>query len=73
MTLEPARMALGQEYFVDATVKIFHQRRHLALELVHDVRSKELQGADLPRWMEADPQAYDPYEFLKGFLDVVPE
>lgn len=36
-----------------------------ALSLVYDIRAKELEGKDLPKWMESDPQAYDPVKFLK--------
>jgi hypothetical protein len=51
-------------------IRLEFYQGHDALELVHDVRSKDLQGADLPKWMEIDPHAHDPHEYLKGLLDV---
>lgn len=38
---------------------------HDALSIQHDIRSAELQGVDLPVWLEVDPQAYDPAAFLE--------
>jgi hypothetical protein len=43
------------------------------LECTCDVRSRALQGKDLPRWMDADPHAYDPVAYLSEVLGVPPE
>jgi len=49
-------------------VRLEFYEGHDALALSFDLRSKELSGKDLPRWMEVDPQAYNPYKFLKEAL-----
>lgn len=46
-------------------VRLEFYEGHDALELVYDLRAKELHGKDLPKFMENDPQAYDPAAFLK--------
>lgn len=46
-------------------VRLEYYEGHDALSLVYDIRAKELTGKDLPKWMESDPQAYDPVKFLK--------
>jgi hypothetical protein len=53
-------------------VRLEFYEGHDALELVYDLRSLELQGKDLPNFMESDPQAYDPIAFLsEHFSDIV--
>ncbi len=46
---------------------------HDALECTYDFRSPPLRGKELPRWMETDPQAYDPVAFLQQAFGVPPE
>ncbi len=48
-----------------SAVRLEYYEGHDALSLVYDIRAKELEGKDLPKWMESDPQAYDPVKFLK--------
>ena len=48
-----------------AAVRLEYYEGHDALSLVYDIRAKELEGKELPKWMESDPQAYDPVKFLK--------
>ena len=38
---------------------------HNKLALALDLRSKELQGQELPLWLTTDPWAYDPANFLR--------
>lgn len=53
-------------------VRLEFYEGHDALELVYDLRSLELQGKELPKFMESDPQAYDPVAFLSEyFTDIV--
>jgi len=49
----------------DKAVRLEYYEGHDALSLVYDVRAKELCGLDMPKWMESDPNAYDPAKFLK--------
>ncbi|MCL0088794.1 hypothetical protein M1O54_00265 [Dehalococcoidia bacterium] len=46
---------------------------HDALRLTHDLRTKELQGKPVPRWLTSDPQAYNPYRFLQSIGFPVPD
>lgn len=46
-------------------VRLEYYEGHDALSLVYDVRSQELEGKELPNFMESDPNAYDPIAFLK--------
>lgn len=46
-------------------VRLEFYEGHDELTCSFDLRSKELQGKDLPLWMGADPCAYDPAKFLK--------
>ena len=48
-----------------AAVRLEYYEGHDALSLVYDIRAKEIEDKDLPKWMESDPQAYDPAKFLK--------
>jgi hypothetical protein len=53
-------------------VRLEFYEGHDALELVYDLRSPELLGKELPKFMESDPQAYDPVAFLaEHFADIV--
>jgi len=54
-------------------VRLEYYEGHDALSLVYDVRAKELQGKDLPNFMDKDPQAYDPCEFLKEAFGIPEE
>ena len=45
-------------------VRLEYYEGHDALKLVYDIRSKELQGKELPIFLENDPNAYDPASFL---------
>ena len=49
-------------------VRVEYYEGHDALSLVYDIRSKELEGKELPNFMESDPQAYDPVKFLKDIF-----
>ena len=49
-------------------VRLEYYEGHDALSLVYDIRSRELTGQKLPKFMESDPQAYDPVEYLKGLF-----
>lgn len=51
-------------------VRLEYYEGHDALSLVYDVRAKELQGKDLPNFMDKDPQAYDPVKFLKDAFGI---
>jgi len=44
-----------------------------ALSLVYDIRAKELEGKELPKWLESDPYAYDPAAFLEAMLGIPKE
>ena len=46
-------------------VRLEYYEGHDALSLRFDIRSPNLQGMSLPNFMDQDPQAYDPVEFLK--------
>lgn len=46
-------------------VRLEYYEGHDALSLQYDLRSKELEGKDLPNYMDRDPQAYDPVAFLQ--------
>jgi len=46
---------------------------HDALSLVYDLRTKELQGKELPNFMDRDPQAYDPVKFLRETFGIPEE
>ena len=46
-------------------VRLEYYEGHDALDLVYDIRSKELTGEDLPKFLDSDPQGYDPVKFLK--------
>lgn len=47
-------------------VRLEFYEGHDALECTYDLRAPELQGVKLPRYLERDPQAYDPVEYLKS-------
>ena len=49
-------------------VRLEYYEGHDALKQVYDIRAKELEGKELPNFMESDPQAYDPAKFLKDFF-----
>ena len=49
-------------------VRLEYYEGHDALSLVYDIRSKELLGKKLKNFMESDPQAYDPIEYLKSIF-----
>lgn len=51
-------------------VRLEFYEGHDALQLVFDLRSKELQGRKLPNFMDEDPQAYDPAKFLEEALGI---
>jgi hypothetical protein len=51
--------------FEGRAVRLEYYEGHDALSLRYDVRAKELEGKDLPNFMDKDPQAYDPVAFLK--------
>jgi len=53
-------------------VRLEFYEGHDALELSHDLRAPELKGVKLPLFLEKDPQAYDPMEYLKS-IGAVPE
>ncbi|MCL0035884.1 hypothetical protein M1N44_02415 [Dehalococcoidia bacterium] len=46
---------------------------HDALHLIYDLRTRELQGKPMPRWLTSDPQAYNPYRFLQSIGFPVPD
>jgi|CZCB01.1.fsa_nt_gi hypothetical protein len=54
-------------------VRLEYYEGHDALQLVYDIRAPELQGKDLPKYMEADPCAYDPVDFLEQCFGIPPE
>lgn len=51
-------------------VRLEYYEGHDALQLVFDLRSKELQGKKLPNFMDEDPQAYNPAKFLEEFFGI---
>jgi hypothetical protein len=51
-------------------VRLEFYEGHDELSLVYDVRASELKGKELPRYMESDPNAYDPAEFLEKALGI---
>ena len=53
-------------------VRLEFYEGHDALELSYDLRAPELQNVKLPLYLESDPQAYDPMDFLKS-MGVVPQ
>ena len=52
-------------------VRLEYYEGHDALSLVYDIRSKELIGKRLKNFMESDPQAYDPVEYLKSIFPML--
>lgn len=54
-------------------VRLEFYEGHDALQLVFDLRSRGLQGKDLPSFLESDPHAYDPAKFLKDALGIPEE
>lgn len=54
-------------------VRLEFYEGHDALELVFDIRCKELQEKDMPRYLEKDPQAYDPVAFLEESFGIPKE
>jgi len=46
-------------------VRLEFYEGHDELKQVYDVRSKKLYGKDLPKYLDSDPQAYDPAKFLE--------
>jgi hypothetical protein len=54
-------------------VRLEYYEGHDALGLVFDIRCKELQGKDMPRYLEEDPQAYDPVAFLEKAFGIPKE
>ena len=53
-------------------VRLEFYQGHDSLKLVYDIRSKDLQGIDLPKWMERDPHAYNPFKFLRDIGIPIP-
>lgn len=51
-------------------VRLEYYEGHDALQLVFDLRSKELQGKKLPNFLDEDPQAYNPAKFLEEVLGI---
>lgn len=51
-------------------VRLEFYEGHDALSLVYDVRAAELIDKELPKFMESDPQAYNPAEFLEEALGI---
>ena len=51
-------------------VRLEYYEGHNALQLVFNLRSKELQGKKLPNFMDEDPQAYNPAKFLEEFFRI---
>lgn len=49
-------------------IRVEYYEGHDALALIYDVRSEELEGKELPNFMDSDPNAYDPVEFLKDIF-----
>jgi len=47
-------------------VRLEFYEGHDALECSYDFRAPELADKALPRYLDADPQAYDPAAFLRG-------
>lgn len=56
-----------------AIVRLEYYEGHDQLECTHDLRSADLAGKELPRWMEQDPQAYDPVAFMEQAFGVDPQ
>lgn len=54
-------------------VRLEYYEGHDALSLVYDIRAKELEGKELPKWLESDPYAYDPAAFLEAMLGIPKE
>lgn len=54
-------------------VRLEFYEGHDALQLVFDLRSRELQGKKLPDFMDEDPHAYDPAKFLKDLMGIPEE
>ena len=54
-------------------VRLEYYEGHDQLECTYDLRSAELQGKPLPRFMDVDPQAYDPAAFLAELFGLPPE
>lgn len=54
-------------------VRLEYYEGHDALKLEYDIRSAELQDKELPDYMTADPQAYDPSKFLKDAFGIPEE
>lgn len=54
-------------------VRLEYYQGHDALSLVHDIRAPELQGQNLPAFLEEDPCAYDPAECLEKLLGIPKE
>lgn len=51
-------------------VRLEYWEGHNALQLVFDLRSRELQGKELPNFLDEDPHAYDPAKFLKDLMGI---
>jgi hypothetical protein len=51
-------------------VRLEYYEGHDALELTHDIRSKELVGKKLPPFMRRDGAAYDPVAFLEDAFGI---
>jgi hypothetical protein len=54
-------------------VRLEFYEGHDALKLTYDFRASELEGKDIPRWLETDPQAYNPFKFLQSVGFPVPD
>ncbi len=54
-------------------VRLEFYEGHDALSLVYDVRAAELFGKELPKFLENDPNAYNPAEFLEKALGIPQE
>lgn len=51
-------------------VRLEFYEGHDALQLVFDLRSREMQGKKLPIFLAEDSQAYDPAKFLEEFFGI---
>jgi len=63
----------GASFQDGKAVRLEYYEGHDALSLVYDIRAKELEGKELPKWLESDPYAYDPAAFLEAMLGLPKE
>jgi len=54
-------------------VRLEYYEGHDALCLVYDVKARELQGKNIPNFMDEDPHAYDPSKFLEEAFGIPKE